>query len=180
MIWLRLCALALVLLCACAEDPPPEPTARFTPRPAHVQASSLLPDECLLALADAVAFWRGMDVAMSLAVVDPGATSQLGIAVIGVIAVLPGKLATWPKLVHGETSYFHSIGGDILAAEIVPASCNTRVVAHEIGHALGLVDVEAPWNLMHSELSLGGWLLTEDQRAWVDDVSLGEIVEPAR
>lgn len=170
-------ALLALAAASCAADDVEVPLERFTPRPVHVQASSLLPDECLAALDDAVAFWRAQGVSMELTVVDPGTPSLNGIAVPGVVGVLPGKLATAPNIVHGETVYYHSVGGDILAAEITLASCDARAVRHEVGHSLmGPRHEPARWNVMNGELRDVGYELTDEQRADVADETLGTLL----
>ncbi len=168
---------ALALLAGCAADDAPLPLERFTPRPVHVQASSLLPEPCIEALDDAVSFWRQRGVSIVLSVVDPGTPSLLGIAVPGVIGVIPGKLAMAPHIVHGETFHYHSIGGDILAAEVVLATCLPLAVLHEVSHGLlGKRHERIDGNVMHFELSDVGYELTEEQLEAAADVTLGVVL----
>lgn len=160
--------LLLAMLCACtgADDEPPL-SARFTARPAVVQASSDLSDACMEALTDDVLWYRERGVTLAISIVEPDAPSQLGIPVGGVIAVHNGTPSkpdagaeTWPSL---------TIGGNIFYADVTLRTCDARAIAHELGHALGLVDTFIQGNLMNQYLELGGWSLTESQLEWIED-----------
>lgn len=125
----------------------------------------------MVAIADAAEFFRARGVTIVVHSADPLTTAALnGTAQPGVIAILPGSLAMRPgQRAHGETRHAVTVGGDIYGAEVTLASCDVQVVAHELGHALGLVHVPARGNLMHAELGLGGWELSGEQVAWVGD-----------
>jgi hypothetical protein len=158
---------ALLPAAACAnDDPDPVLAHRFATRPVAVQASVELPDACMTALDDAVAFFGAHGATLTLSVVEATAPSVNGLPVGGVIGVLPGHLST---MVHGETSLALTVGGNIFAAEVVLAACEPIAVAHELGHALGLVHVWQPGDLMYPALDKGGFDLTVEQLAWIAD-----------
>ncbi len=175
--------LALSLLAACAADNDgydPSTWPRFASRPVHVQASSELPDEYMLSLGAAVAFWQQRGgVSMTFEVVDPGVPSQVGVPVAGVVAVKPGKPSSHDPLnkhPHAEVVLAKTIGGDVFAAELTLDTCNTFAVLHEVGHALGLPDVDVRGNAMSGELGGIGFGLTDEQYDHVADETLGVVV----
>jgi hypothetical protein len=163
----------VLFLMGCADEPDhSEPFARFTSRPVLLQASSDLRDACFESIDQSIAFFRESGVTMAITVVDPGAPSVNGIPVRGVIGIYPGVPQHLQAL--AETKRAFTIGGDILAADIVlreanPYSCEALAIAHELGHALGLVNTDDAGNLMNGTFGLGGWSLTEAQLEWISD-----------
>lgn len=51
------------------------------------------------------------------------------------------------------------------AAEVYVQMCDVRLIAHELGHAFGLVDKYEPGHLMHEAYPTGGWVITPSERA---------------
>lgn len=169
----------LALLTACApSDVTDEPWPRFASRPVHVQASSELPVQCLLAMAASVAFWRERGVSMDMETVEPWLPSQNGVPVAGVLAVVPGKPSMVAgEITHAEVAIAKTVGGDIIAAEMTLDSCDLMVVLHETGHGLGLPDHPDRGNLMRRRLDLAGLALTEEQLDHVADVTVGSLLQ---
>ena len=102
---------------------------------------------------------------LTLEIEPPSARALQGIAVGGEVGVVPGFLNA---NVRGETRIALTPGGDVYAAEITLATCDALTVAHEAGHALGLVHVDRK-NLMHRAIDQADWLLNDRQILWVRD-----------
>jgi hypothetical protein len=158
--------LALLLAACGGDDVEPELLEhRFASRPVRILASAELPDECQDALVEAVLWYRPLGATLTVEVAPPSARALQGIAVGGEVGVVPGFLST---NVRGETRIALTPGGDVFAAEITLATCDALTVAHEAGHALGLVHVDST-NLMHRAIDHADWLLNNRQILWVRD-----------
>lgn len=176
------CLVVVLILAACAEEPPAPLEHRFAERPARLVASSRLPDACIASLMQSLLWYRDQGATLTLEVKDPLDDGVLdGVVVAGEIGVIPDIFTDAPAygaddaLVgaheEAETRVSLTIGGNIQGAEISLESCAPLVVAHEIGHALGLVDlyrVEPP-NLMNDKLEHDVWQLNAEQLAWIGD-----------
>lgn len=164
----RACLLLLLLAACAADDGGVEQLRhRFSHRPVMLVASTDLPDECVESLDHAVLWYRDRSATLVLEHTDPRDPVLNGIATAGEVGVLPGKLSTG---VRGETRLALSLTGEVIvAAEIVLAECDDITVAHEIGHALGLVHVPQQGNLMFLATEGAGWALTDEQLRWVAD-----------
>lgn len=60
----------------------------------------------------------------------------------------------------------------VMYADMYVKHCDVRLLAHELGHALGLHDTDAPGTLMHWTYPTGGYVLTEEQRRTLDNTGL--------
>jgi len=173
----RLGMLLLVLL-GCADDVPlePLPTRRFLSRPVRVVQSEAFPEPCRRAAEEAVAYLRTQHVSMTLELRPEGSPVFFGVVQGGTVVLVPALLS---DNLRAETRLARTIGGDIFAAEVSLALCDALTVAHELGHALGLVHVDLHGNLMTLAISIGGWSLTEAQRAWIGDGDIATALEPS-
>lgn len=59
------------------------------------------------------------------------------------------------------------------AAETFVNHCEVRLLAHELGHALGLRDQDDPGSVMHWTYPGGGWRIDADERSILD--ATGEL-----
>lgn len=158
---------ACFLFCVACADEDVLAMSRFSSRPAIVQASSDLSNECMEAITDDVLWYRERGVTMAVSIVEPDAPSQLGVPVGGVIAVHSGT-PTEPYAL-AETLRALTVGGNVFYADVTLRTCDARAIAHELGHALGLVDTSIRGNLMNWYFEDGGWSLTESQLDWIAD-----------
>lgn len=55
--------------------------------------------------------------------------------------------------------------GQVTRAYVDVPLCRVRLVAHELGHAFGLLNVEEHGRLMNGAYNVGGYGVTEDERA---------------
>jgi hypothetical protein len=170
-------AAALVLVAACAADEPDEALEhRFSARPMMLIASSELAAECLANLEAVVLWYREHGATLTLDVLDPLAHVLNGFVVGGQVGIVPGRLNA---NVRGQTRIALTAGGDIFGAEITLAFCDALSVAHECGHALGLVHVGRWDNLMYPAIDHGGWDLDDQQLAFIEDETLGTLISYA-
>ena len=164
------------LLAGCAAPPVAirEPRFRTDPRswqssdrPLAVVASAELPVPCLSSVLFAMDFWRARGVNyLAFVGLLPESSLELQDMALGEVAVSAGQ----PKAdEHAAATSQLAAGPRMLAARIVfrPGFCSPAVAAHEMGHALGLPDVDQPGNVMHWQAQGIGANTTPEQRAWV-------------
>lgn len=80
-------------------------------------------------------------------------------------SVLLGQTRTW--VIPNKTTENHQF---IMKATIESKYCNVRLLAHELGHALGLKDTIDPGRLMTHFFPTGDWKLTKEERIILDRV----------
>lgn len=169
--------LSMGVALGCADDPSePVPSRRFVGRPVRVVQSDAFSERCQAAAREAVAYLRMQQVSMTLEVQPAGASIFFGVVQGGTVALVPAKLS---DNVRAETRLARTVGGEIYAAEVSLALCDALTVAHELGHALGLVHVDLRENLMAYAIVLGGWSLTDLQRAWIANGNVATALEPS-
>lgn len=156
----RLGLLTFLLLAGCASVPIPsdgvhriEPIASghsWQHRPVDVLIDSELPDKCLDSILSGLLFWHAAGVDYLRPKVVDSAAGEFGQIVVRADdmredAIEKGYLAvTWMVLNDQDLWVRHA---DIF---LVPFGCNPLVAAHELGHAVGLVEhSDDPLNLMH-------------------------------
>lgn len=127
--------------------------------PIEIKISSDL-TECQKAGIFAVVTWYNYlfcrDVFKASVVVDSN-VSVNGLPPYGTIGISRGNIdRPW----HEAVSYVQSIKGRIVSADIRLSGCSVRVIAHELGHALGFDDSDLPGELMFHLVS-DGWFLKE-------------------
>lgn len=158
-VWL----LALLLGCAHAPlelTPDDGLSARWTVRPVTVVVSADLPPECVVAVDDALEFWRSQGVGYLLLEVGSEYDPRLdGNPHPGVIAVT--NTPPMDPGAAGETFLLHSIMGAMYFAEVRLNLCVAQTAAHELGHSLGLDDRDDDSDaLMWPANKPGGWGLS--------------------
>jgi hypothetical protein len=162
------------LLAGCVQAPPLAPSpprgqremhwaAEF--RPVSLIVSSALSKPCVASVMGAMSFWyvHGATYVVPAGVVSEARTSHDEM-MLGEIAVSAGEPT---RAVHAAATLQYGVGPDIYAARVVfrPEYCDMNVAAHELGHALGLTDVDAPGNVMHWEVHGIGFDVTPEQLA---------------
>lgn len=163
--WLSLaCVLAA---CVGAESNAVHYRGRFTARPVRVVIAPG-PWECLPTFERVQAWYASLRVRMTL---EPAQfDSPLEQATPGTVLVVWGQLSAGKR---GETLRMPTLLGDIRAALVTLAlgECRESVIAHELGHALGLKDVwGAPGNLMCGSVTCieeSERTYTPAQHAWI-------------
>lgn len=113
--------------------------ATWTVRPVIVDIDETMSDKCLVATYEALMWWRAQGATYLLPRLMPAHyPGFLGFPEAGHISITSGVLSPG---IGGETNpgYLWS-SGDMVYADIVISKdhCTPAVVAHELGHALGL------------------------------------------
>lgn len=138
---------------------------KWLARPVKLVASDAFSPECQEALVEALAFWREQGVDYLSPSVVPASDKRFdGHTHGGTITIVPnGEIGSGAA---GETYHSTTITGAMYSADIHivdPDWCKPQVLAHELGHALGLVDIyeeESSESLMYWLTSPGGYGLS--------------------
>ena len=157
-------------LCACTPQPPTTPVEplhwRSGAYPIELRVSSAL-DSCEAASVLAAVTWleartdRDLFAPITVPPTDP---AVIGLAVEGVISIAPAERLSTPRTA-GETRRPVYVGTRVIHSATIDVSvCSPGVVAHELGHGLGLDHVDDADRLMFPVI-LGGWGLSDGELA---------------
>ncbi len=153
--------IAVVVHCSgCSADTSGlRPNAYWRQRPVTVYVNEEMSQPCLDSVEEALLFWGQFVDYLNPEYVTAVQPQILGIDKAGTIAFTAGLLS---DNVAGETYYLMTESGEMHSAHITLALCTPSVAAHELGHALGLRDVDDTTNLMNW-YNAEGWGLTDEQ-----------------
>lgn len=134
--------------------------------PTVLHVDSSLPEECIEAVADALALYeaKGVDYVQ----VEMNEPTWQG------FLFQPVQTITWQQAyfdgpVAGETQWarWSKDRSALSRAQVAVEDCRGNVARHEMGHALGLEHDSEPGNVMYWDTSGVGYDLDEDQIAWI-------------
>lgn len=122
--------------------------------------------ECAAEADRAVEFWREQGATyLELESVDelPGTIWEQPSGTIDLPMVRPEDI----KNARGSTVLRFSTRHEIRAARSAITACDAQLIAHELGHAMGLVHAEEP-RVMYPDIGPGiPWEASEAEREWV-------------
>lgn len=185
----RAALVALAVLCGCARPVTVPATTPLEPLhwradayPIELRVSSAM-DRCQLASVVAAVTWLEARAARDLfapLAVPPTDPAVLGLMVEGVMSIAPAAGLSTPRTV-GETRRPVYEGTRVIhSATIDVTGCSPWVVAHELGHALGLDHVDNDAQRLMFPIALGGWELSDREVAQLGGVVVLQALARAK